>query len=88
MYIGEVPLPQLSNGEVLIKVEAAALNRADILQRKGLYPPPAGASELLGLEVAGTVVDASADVKNWEGFGLWLCYQEEVTQSMLRCMSV
>jgi len=67
MYIAEVPLPQLSNGEVLIKVEAAALNRADILQRKGLYPPPAGASELLGLEVAGTVVGASTDVKDWEG---------------------
>lgn len=67
MYIAEVPVPPLSIGEVLIKVEAAALNRADILQRRGLYPPPSGASELLGLEVAGTVVDASADVKDWEG---------------------
>ena len=51
----ERPLPQPGAGEVLIKVEAAGINRPDVLQRQGLYPPPKGASDLLGLEVAGTV---------------------------------
>jgi NADPH:quinone reductase len=49
------PLPVPVEGEVLIAVEAAGVNRPDVLQRQGLYPPPKGASELLGLEVAGTV---------------------------------
>ena len=44
------------SGEVLIEVAAAGINRPDVLQRQGLYPPPKGASDLLGLEVAGTVV--------------------------------
>jgi putative PIG3 family NAD(P)H quinone oxidoreductase len=48
-------VPQPGGGEVLIKVEAAGINRPDVLQRQGLYPPPKGASDLLGLEVAGTV---------------------------------
>ena len=48
-------MPQPGAGEVLIKVEAAGINRPDVLQRQGLYPPPKGASDLLGLEVAGTV---------------------------------
>ena len=51
----ERPLPQPGAGEVLIKVEAAGINRPDVLQRQGLYPPPKGASDLLGLEVAGIV---------------------------------
>nr|XP_046268795.1 quinone oxidoreductase PIG3 isoform X2 [Scatophagus argus] len=50
-----VPRPQLKAGQVLIKVHAAALNRADLLQRRGLYPPPPGESDIMGLEVAGTV---------------------------------
>ena len=50
------PVPQPGAGEVLIEVEAAGVNRPDVLQRQGLYPPPPGASDLLGLEVAGTVV--------------------------------
>jgi NADPH2:quinone reductase len=49
------PVPVPGNGEVLIKVDAAGINRPDVLQRQGLYPPPKGASDLLGLEVAGTV---------------------------------
>ena len=50
------PLPEPQAGEVLIKVAAAGINRPDVLQRQGLYPPPKGASDLLGLEVAGKVV--------------------------------
>jgi NADPH2:quinone reductase len=50
------PVPAPGAGEVLIAVEAAGINRPDVLQRQGLYPPPKGASELLGLEVAGKVV--------------------------------
>ena len=50
------PVPEPQAGEVLIKVAAAGINRPDVLQRQGLYPPPKGASDLLGLEVAGEVV--------------------------------
>ena len=50
------PIPQPSSGEILIKVEAAGVNRPDILQRRGLYPPPPGASEIPGLEIAGEIV--------------------------------
>jgi NADPH2:quinone reductase len=52
------PLPVLKAGEVLIRVEAAGVNRPDVLQRTGRYPVPPGASDLPGLEVAGTIVDA------------------------------
>lgn len=57
----ECPLPELAHGQVLIKVAAAGVNRPDIMQRKGLYPPPAGASAILGLEVAGTIVEISSE---------------------------
>ena len=52
------PTPRPGRGEVLIKVAAAGVNRPDVLQRKGLYPPPPGASDIPGLEIAGTVVSA------------------------------
>ena len=52
------PVPQPGPGEVLIRVEAAGVNRPDVLQRRGLYPPPPGAPSIPGLEVAGTVVAA------------------------------
>jgi putative PIG3 family NAD(P)H quinone oxidoreductase len=52
----ERPVPQAGEGELLIRVEAAGLNRPDVVQRLGLYPPPPGAPSILGLEVAGTVV--------------------------------
>ncbi|KAM9777458.1 quinone oxidoreductase PIG3 [Neosynchiropus ocellatus] len=55
MLLKLVPTPQPKAGEVLVKVHAAALNRADLLQRRGLYPPPPGESDIIGLEVAGTV---------------------------------
>ncbi|MFL6741734.1 MAG: alcohol dehydrogenase catalytic domain-containing protein, partial [Sphingomicrobium sp.] len=55
----ERPVPEAGPGEVLIEVAAAGINRPDILQRQGLYPPPPGAPDVLGLEVAGVVVKAS-----------------------------
>ncbi|NXA49190.1 QORX oxidoreductase, partial [Nothocercus julius] len=57
LYVKEVLKPHPGEGEVLVKVSASALNRADLLQRRGKYPPPKGASEILGLEAAGTVVE-------------------------------
>lgn len=56
LQICHQPTPAAKAGEVLIKVYAAGVNRPDIMQRNGLYPPPKGASEILGLEVAGTIV--------------------------------
>jgi len=53
------PMPELSTGEVLIKVAAAGVNRPDVLQRQGAYPPPPGASDIPGLEVAGEIVAIS-----------------------------
>jgi NADPH2:quinone reductase len=53
----DVPNPQMKPDEVLVKIEAAALNRADLMQREGDYPPPAGCPEWMGLEIAGTVVE-------------------------------
>lgn len=62
---GERDTPTPGSGEILIRVRAAGINRPDILQRKGLYPPPAGASDILGLEVAGEVAAVGADVNRW-----------------------
>ncbi len=56
----ERPLPKPGAGDVLVRVAAAGINRPDILQRSGLYPPPPGASDVLGLEIAGEVVAAGA----------------------------
>ena len=56
--VTERAVPRAGPGEVLIEVAAAGVNRPDILQRRGLYPPPPGAPDILGLEVAGTVVEA------------------------------
>jgi len=59
------PLPVLKPGEVLIKVAATGVNGPDIMQRKGLYPAPAGASDLLGLEVSGVIAAIAAPVARW-----------------------
>jgi putative PIG3 family NAD(P)H quinone oxidoreductase len=59
------PIPQPGAGEVLIRVEAAGVNRPDALQRRGLYSPPPGTSDIPGLEVAGEVVACGADVVVW-----------------------
>ena len=60
-----MPVPQPGAGEVLIKVAAAGINRPDVLQRQGGYPPPPGASDVPGLEVAGEVVAIGAGVDRW-----------------------
>lgn len=60
------PLPTLGEGEVLIKVAAAGINRPDVLQRTGGYAPPPGASDLPGLEVAGEIVAVKGDVGAWK----------------------
>src|SRR5262245_37790247 len=57
----EVPAPPMGPDQVRIRVRATAVNRADLLQREGLYPPPPGASELLGLECAGEVMEVGAE---------------------------
>ncbi len=61
----DVPDVAPGDGEVLIKVSAAGVNRADLLQAAGNYPPPPGASEILGLEVSGTIAAVGGDVTQW-----------------------
>src|ERR671920_1460833 len=61
----EVPDPECGPGEVLIDVVASAVNRADLLQRQGHYPPPPGASDVLGLECSGTVREVGDGVERW-----------------------
>lgn len=61
----ERPLPELDADEVLIKVEAAGVNRPDVMQRLGLYPPPPGASDIPGLEVSGKIVGLGDSVSGW-----------------------
>jgi len=58
LYLGEIERPTPGAGQLLVKVNAAGVNRADIVQREGHYPPPPGASPILGLEIAGEVVEA------------------------------
>ena len=62
----ERPLPAPKQGEVLIKIAAAGINRADCYQRQGAYPPPPGASDILGLEVSGTIAALGEGVINWK----------------------
>ncbi|MCD6581397.1 MAG: NAD(P)H-quinone oxidoreductase [Desulfuromusa sp.] len=66
MKVGEIDKPQPKANEVLIKVVATSINRPDLVQRVGNYPPPAGDSEILGLEVAGTVAEIGSDVSDWK----------------------
>src|SRR5688572_21946080 len=62
----ERPVPQPKDNEVLIKVAAAGVNGPDIMQRKGLYPAPPGASDLPGLEISGEIVAKGPAVKRWK----------------------
>ncbi|MBO5837821.1 MAG: NAD(P)H-quinone oxidoreductase [Oscillospiraceae bacterium] len=65
----DVPNPVLGDEDCLVKIEAAALNRADLMQREGDYPPPAGCPEWMGLEIAGTIVEIAEGAKaksNWK----------------------
>jgi len=66
MKIGEINKPQPKADEVLIKVVATSINRPDLVQRVGNYPAPAGDSEILGLEVAGTIAEVGSDVSGWK----------------------
>lgn len=63
----ERPDPVPRTGEILVRVEAAGVNRPDIMQRLGKYPPPPGASDIPGLEIAGTVIDANGDTRWRDG---------------------
>ena len=65
MVIGERAVPSVGAGDVLILVAAAGVNRADVMQRRGNYPPPPGASEVLGLEVSGMVAAVGDAVSRW-----------------------
>jgi NADPH2:quinone reductase len=62
----ERPVPQPGDGEILVKVAAAGVNRPDVAQRHGLYPPPPGVTDIPGLEIAGTVVACGSGVKRWK----------------------
>ncbi|XP_021295220.1 quinone oxidoreductase PIG3-like [Herrania umbratica] len=66
LQLQQVDDPEIKDDEVLIKVEASALNRADTLQRKGAYPPPKGASPYPGLECSGTVLSVGKNVTRWK----------------------
>src|SRR5437762_11667665 len=66
-------VPEPGVGELLIRVAAAGVNRADVLQRRGLYPPPAGASDIPGLEVAGVVVRLDPAVRGIAEIGRASC---------------
>lgn len=65
LVLADVPDPQPGPGEVLLEVAATAVNRADLLQRRGLYPPPPGAPAYPGLECSGTVAALGAGVSGW-----------------------
>lgn len=66
LSVTEVPDVQAGPGEVLIAVAAAGLNRADLLQRQGFYPPPPGASDVIGMECSGTIAAVGEGVDEWQ----------------------
>ena len=91
---GEVPDAELPPGHVLVDVAASAVNRADLLQRQGFYPPPPGASDILGLECSGRVRAIAPDVDRWQ-VGAEVCallsgggYAETVAVPAAQCMPV
>lgn len=94
MVLGSRDLPVPRDGDVLIKVAAAGVNGPDIIQRRGHYPPPPGASDLMGLEVAGVVVAIGKDVKSWS-IGDEICgltngggYAEYVAVEASHCLPI
>jgi tumor protein p53-inducible protein 3 len=66
LYIGEAHAPVMMEDELLVLVKATALNRADLLQRRGLYPPPAGESSIMGLEMSGVIERVGSKVNGWK----------------------
>lgn len=94
LQLAERPVPQPGPDEVLIEVAAAGVNRPDVLQRKGIYPPPPGASDIPGLEVAGTIVAAGPQAPRWKA-GDRVCalvtgggYAEYVAAPAVQCLPV
>lgn len=66
MHVAEGPRPRAQSGEVLVRVHAAGVNRPDIVQRFGNYPPPPGVTDIMGLEIAGEVVEAGQGTSAWK----------------------
>lgn len=94
LELAEIPVPKPAAGEVLVRVHAAGVNRPDLLQRKGLYPPPAGITETPGLEIAGDIVALGKGVKGWKK-GDALCalvsgggYAEYCTVPAAQCLPI
>lgn len=94
LVLAEGPRPELGPGEVLIRVAAAGINRPDVMQRKGVYPPPPDASPILGLEVAGRIAALGRDVAAWK-IGDHVCaltngggYAEYVAVPQGQCLPV
>ena len=99
LYMGESPTPHPSEREILVNIRATALNRADTLQRKGMYPPPPGASSILGLEMAGEVVEVGEGVSKWKigdpvmallpggGYAEYVCIHEEMGMQIPKGLS-
>jgi len=94
LFIDDGNIPQVADDEVLIKVAAAGVNRPDIIQRLGMYPPPPGASPVLGLEVAGEIIDRGGQVSQWS-VGDAVCalcngggYAEYVSVPASQCLPV
>ncbi|THU96668.1 quinone oxidoreductase putative [Dendrothele bispora CBS 962.96] len=66
LYVGEAPEPVLRPGQVMVKIKSFGLNRMDIIQREGRYPPPPGSSDILGVEFSGSVSAVSDNVSAWK----------------------
>ena len=66
LTLADVPDPRAGAGEVVVEVAAAGVNRADLMQRQGFYPPPTGESELVGLEVSGRIAELGDGVDDWQ----------------------
>ena len=94
LKITERPLPQINEDEVLIQVANAGVNRPDVMQRAGLYPPPPGATDIPGLEVSGTVAALGKKVSDWK-IGDTVCalvagggYAEYVAAPASQCLNI
>ena len=66
LYLGEAERPSIDADQVLVRVQATSVNRPDIIQRTGNYPPPKGDSQILGLDIAGVVEEVGPGVQRWK----------------------
>jgi len=94
LKIGERPVPLPGQGEVLVRVAAAGVNRPDVIQRLGHYPPPPGTTDIPGLEVAGEIVSVAPDVNSWR-IGDQVCalvagggYAQYVAAPAVQCLPI